>query len=212
MRSLTTIAADFILLAGIASQASRPGAVLGPTSEPIKGAPGTYSPSAVAADYNPAISRYVAFLKEQKQAPADYILALFQTNDLVVLCERNHAEVTQYDMILEVARDPRFQKEVRHVFTEIGAAALGRYLDAFLMDDQLSEEQVNAKLRYIAWNGNYYAAPWDRTNYYDFLKRVQALNCSLPKERRVHIYPADLEQVSVLTIRKSRPGVFMVFQ
>jgi hypothetical protein len=193
MRSLTTIAADFLLLAAIASQASRPGALLGATSEPVKGAPGTSSPSAAPADYSPAIRRYVAFLKEQKQAPADYILALFQTNDFVILCERNHAEVTQYDMIFEVARDPRFQKEVRHVFTEIGAAALGRYIDAFLMDDQLSEEQVNAKLRYIALNGNYYAAPWDRTNYYDFLKRVHVLNCSLPKERRVHVYPADLD-------------------
>ncbi len=193
MRSLTTIAADFILLASIASQASQPAARPGATSEPVKGAPGTYSPSAAAADYNPAISRYVAFLKEQNQAPTDYILALFRTHYFVILCERNHAEATQYDMIFEVVRDPRFQKEVQHVFTEIGAAALGRYIDTFLMDDQLSEEQVNAKLRYIALNGNYYAAPWDRTNYYDFLKRVHALNCSLPKERRVHIYPADLD-------------------
>ncbi len=61
------------------------------------------------------------------------------------------------------------------------------------MDDQLNDEQVEAKLRYIALNGHYEAAPWDRTNYYDLLKKVHALNCSLPKERRVHIYPADLD-------------------
>jgi hypothetical protein len=191
MSSLTTIA-PFILLAIIASQAFQLSALPKATSEPVTGAPETNSPPAAVAGYNPALSQYVAFLKEQKQSPTDYILGLFQTNDLVILCERNHAEMTQYDMLFEVVSDGRFQQEVRHVFTEIGAAALGPYLEAFLMDDQLSEEEVNAKLRYIAWNMNWQGA-WDRTNYYEFLKRVHALNCSLPKERRVHIYPADLD-------------------
>ncbi len=193
MRSFATIAAAFILIASIASQAFQPDAPPRTTSGPVKGAPGTNSAPLAATGYNPAISRYVAFLREQKQGPTDYLLGLFLTNDLVILCERNHAEITQYDMIFDVVSHPRFQREVRHVFTEIGAAALGPYMDAFLMDDKLSEEHVNAKLRYIALNGSYYSAPWDRTGYYDFLKRVHALNRSLSKERRVHIYPADID-------------------
>jgi hypothetical protein len=192
MKSIITIAVAFTILASIASQASQPGALPGVTSEPVRGAPETNSPPAAAAGYNQAISQYVAFLKAQKQSPADYILGLFQTNDLVILCERHHGEITQYDMIFEVLSNPRFQQDVRHIFTEVGAAALWPYIDAFLMDDGLSEEQVNAKLRYIAANLSWQGA-WERTNYYDFLKRVRALNCALPKERRVHIYPADLD-------------------
>jgi hypothetical protein len=189
MRSIITNAAAFIFLASIASRASQPGPLPGATSEPVTGAPGTNSLPAVG--YNPAISPYVTFLRELKQSPTDYILGLFQTNDLVMLCERRHPETTQYDMIYAVVSDPRFQHDAGHVFTEIGAAALRPYIEAFLMDDQLSEKQVNERLRYIAWHLDWQAA-WEKTNFYDFLKRLHYLNRTLPKERRVHLYPSDL--------------------
>jgi hypothetical protein len=54
---------------------------------------------------------------------------------------------------------------------------------------------------------------WDKTNSYDFLRKIRRLNRSLPKESRVHIYPCDIEsdwstitkeiQQQVATIRVS---------
>ncbi len=119
-------------------------------------------------------------------------MGLFKQNDIVILCERSHPETTQYDMIYELVSNPRFQQQVGHIFTEVGTAALQPYIESFLMDDQLTEEQVNEKLRYIARNIGW-AKVWEKTNFYDFLRKLYYLNRSLPKDRRIHVYPSDLD-------------------
>jgi len=67
--------------------------------------------AAETGTYDKAIGKYVQFLQQQKQTPVDYVMSLFQTYDLVVLCERSHPEVTQYDLIYELAADKRFQQQ-----------------------------------------------------------------------------------------------------
>lgn len=150
------------------------------------------APAAGRISYDRAISKYVRFLQRQRRTSAEYILDLFNRYDLVVLCERAHPEVTQYDMIYAVVSDPRFQEMSGHIFTEVGGASLRPFVESFLMDGQLSEEQIKQKLRYIAlhigWDN-----VWDKTNFYDFLKKLYYLNRSLPKDRRVHLYPSDLD-------------------
>lgn len=152
----------------------------------------TNSSPAESIGYDEAIEPYVSFLEKQKQTPEEYILGLFNQNDIVILCERFHPEVTQYDMIYQLVSDPRFQRQGGHIFTEVGTAALRPYIESFLMDDRLSDEQVNEKLRYIARNIGWVGA-WGKTNFYDFLRKIHYLNRSLPKDRRVHIYPSDLD-------------------
>lgn len=169
IRTWFSIAVAILLVAVLASVARR---VLQPPGKPIE--------------------EYVRFLEKQKQAPVDYILSLFGRYDIVILCERPHPEVTQYDMIYELTSDSRFQEEVGHVFTELGTAALQPFLESFLTDDQLSGEQVEEKLEFIAKNFCGYPL-WDRTNFYDFLRKLYYQNRSLPKERRVHVYPSDID-------------------
>jgi hypothetical protein len=142
--------------------------------------------------YDKAIEKYVQFLKQQKQTPVDYILSLFQTYDLVVLCERSHPEVTQYDMIYELATDRRFQQQAGHIFMENGTPTLRPVVESFLVDDSLTEAQAHEKLRRIFRDFNWDGVS-DRTNIYDFYKKVRDLNRSLPKDLRVHIYPCDLD-------------------
>ena len=60
------------------------------------------------------------------------------------------------------------------------------------MDDQLSDEQITEKLRYIAGNISW-SGGWPCTNFYDFLKKIYLLNRSLPRQQRVHVYPSDLD-------------------
>ena len=152
----------------------------------------TNSSPAGVVGYDEAIEKYVSFLGAQKQKPVDYIVGLFARHDMVILCERFHPEVTQYDMIYELVSDPRFQKQVGHIFTEVGTAALRPCIESFLIDDQLSDEQVSEKLRYIAKNIGFIGG-WEKTNFYDLLRKLYYLNRSLPKERRVHVYPTDLD-------------------
>jgi hypothetical protein len=141
---------------------------------------------AAPVGYDKAIEKYVRFLETQKHAPADYILKLFEKNDLVILCERAHPEVTQYDLIYEIVSNPRFQQQAGHIFVETGSTALRPYVEAFLTDTRLSDVQVSEKLRYIAWNIGQ-TGGWEKTNYYDFLRKLHHLNCSLPKDRQVQI-------------------------
>lgn len=142
--------------------------------------------------FDPAITAYVRFLEQPRQSPVDYILGLFETNDLVVLCERAHAELTQYDLIYSLVRDPRFHKQVRNIFTEVGTSALRPVVEALLTDGTLTDAQVNEKLRYIAQNFDFDPV-WEKSNIFDFLRRLHYLNRSLAADRKVHLYPSGIE-------------------
>ena len=90
-------------------------------------------------EFDPAITGYVRFLEQQHPLPVDYILGLFEKYDLVVICERAHAEVTQYDLIYSFVCDPRFQKQVKNIFTEVGTCALRPVVEDLLTDATLTD-------------------------------------------------------------------------
>ncbi|HEY5914183.1 MAG TPA: hypothetical protein VJA21_26650 [Verrucomicrobiae bacterium] len=143
-------------------------------------------------EFDPAITKYVRFLEQQRQSPLEYILGLFETNDLVVICERAHAEVTQYDLIYSLVSDPRFRRQVGNVFIEVGTSALRPAVEALLTDNTLSDAQVDEKLRYIAQNFDF-GPVWEKTNIFDFLRKLHYLNRSLTRDRQVHVYPSGIE-------------------
>ena len=78
------------------------------------------------------IDKYIDFLKKNNSSAKDYVLDLFKKNDLVILCERDHRENTQYDFISDLISDPRFVKNVGNVFTEIGMSNLNPELNNFI--------------------------------------------------------------------------------
>jgi len=51
---------------------------------------------------------YVSSVKENSCAPIDYIFNLFENSDIVVIGERDHRDTTQYELILDLLKDPRF--------------------------------------------------------------------------------------------------------
>ena len=58
--------------------------------------------------YNPEISPYIKFLEQQNTSAKDYILDLFKKYDIVILCERDHRDATQYDLIYDIVSSPHF--------------------------------------------------------------------------------------------------------
>ena len=75
-------------------------------------------------NHHKAINAYVEFVAEQTQGPVEYLLGLFQTHDMVVLCERAHPEVTQYDLIMALLREKQFRERIGHVFIETGTSSM----------------------------------------------------------------------------------------
>ena len=62
------------------------------------------------------IDKYIDFLKHNNNQAKEYILDLIENNDLVILCERDHRENTQYKFLKELMSDPRFIKNVGNIF------------------------------------------------------------------------------------------------
>ena len=55
---------------------------------------------------NPVIEPYVNFLNHiDKTSAKDYILQKFDDHDIVILCERDHSEFTQYELVKEILSD-----------------------------------------------------------------------------------------------------------
>lgn len=138
-----------------------------------------------------AIDPYVSFLKKQKTEPVDYILDLFKKHDIVILCERMHPEITQWDMIYQITSDKRFIDEVGVVFTELGVVNLQPDLDDYLLKTDLSSEQANQKLLHIARNLSFWPI-WQYTNIYNYLEKLRKLNGTLPQDKKIRLYFSDL--------------------
>ncbi len=137
-----------------------------------------------------SIKPYVRFLKKQKTSPVDYVIGLFDKYDVVVLCERAHPEMTQYDFIFNIVKDPRFINKAGMVFTEIGQKGMQQYLDNFMNTDCLSDSHVKEHILQITRNSAVHPA-WTNYNWYQFIERLYKLNRTLPPEKRVRYYFTD---------------------
>ncbi|MBN1918422.1 MAG: hypothetical protein JW889_10960 [Verrucomicrobia bacterium] len=141
--------------------------------------------------HDEAIEPYIAFLHEQETGPVDYVLGLFENNDVVILCERAHPEVTQWDLIYAITSDPRFIRDVGVVYTEYGAATMQARLDELMASPDLAPDEVDARLIHIMRNWSFWPV-WANQNFFDYLKKLHELNATLPAEQKVRLYFSDI--------------------
>lgn len=140
------------------------------------------------------LKAYAEFLKNQQTSAKAYILSLFEDHDIVVLCERHYKEITQYDLFLDIVRDPYFIENVGIVFTEVGAKNLNPQLNYFLKDNLSSDIEVNRqtinflrKCKYPHW-GNY--------NFAYFIRGLREINKDVAWDSKIEMYPCDEFYVS----------------
>lgn len=137
------------------------------------------------------INKYVDFLKNNDRPAKDYILDLFEKNDLVILCERYHDENTQYELIMDIISDPRFVKNVGNVFFETGMRNLNPELNDFVHSENLSENEVEEELIALQRRSDYFPI-WEMYNFYYQNKEIYTINQTLPDDEKINIYPADI--------------------
>ncbi|HET8689132.1 MAG TPA: hypothetical protein VFM18_21180, partial [Methanosarcina sp.] len=148
-------------------------------------------PSRLAIYYNTnSVKPYTRFLKIQKTSPVDYVIGLFDKYDVVVLCERAHPEMTQYDFIFDIVKDPRFISKSGIVFSEIGQKGNQTFMDAFMNNDTLSDRQIREQILMITRNEAVHPA-WTNYNWYQYILRLYKMNRTLPPEKRVRHYFTD---------------------
>ena len=139
---------------------------------------------------NNAIKPYTDFLEKEHLSAKDYILSLFKEKDIVILCERDHRELTQYNFILDVIKDPYFLENVGVVFAEVGARNLNPALNEFLQNDKLSDEEIDAQA--LTFQRNCMFPLWEKPNFSFFIKGIQRINKETPNNRKIEMYPTDI--------------------
>jgi hypothetical protein len=145
-----------------------------------------------AQSSNTSITSYIDFLRNQNLSAKDYILELFKTHDVVILCERDHKEFTQYRLFLEVVKDQYFIDHVGHIFTEVGVANLDKDINGFLMSKQKSSVATRNRITSI-YREIDYTPYWECYSYPWFLGELFKINQGLSKERKLVLHPSDYE-------------------
>jgi hypothetical protein len=138
---------------------------------------------------NDSIKPYVNFLENNKFLSAkEYILAKFETCDIVILSERIHQDMTQYDVIMDVVKDERFKG---HIYTEIGHVNLHEKFNKFLLNSSFTKEEKERELLNI-YRDLCPTLVWGAYNYYHMLSEVWEINKNRKMEDKILIFPTDV--------------------
>lgn len=140
------------------------------------------------------LKAYTEFLKSQQTSAKAYILSLFEDHDIVVLCERDYKEITQYDLFLDIMEDPYFIENVGVVFTEVGAKNLNPQLNYFLQDNLFSDIEVNRQTLNFLRKCKY--PHWSNYNFAYFIRGLREINKDVPWNSKIEMYPCDEFYVS----------------
>lgn len=136
------------------------------------------------------LKKYTNFIENQKQSPIDYILELFETNDIIILGERDHRDTSQYDLILDIIRDERFINKVGHVYTEVGVINQTKLANEVLKGDYDGEQKFNKEFVKLYRNLDFNPL-WDKYNMVKYLKGIYEINKNLENEKKITIGLTD---------------------
>ena len=138
---------------------------------------------------NDTIKPYINFLENNKFLSAkDYILSKFETYDIVILSERHHADMTQYEVILDVVKDERFKG---NIFTEVGVSNMSERINKFLLNSTLTKEEKESELLSIYRDIDFNII-WRPYNYYHLLSEIFEINKTRKEEDKIKIFPTDV--------------------
>ncbi|MGX5690365.1 hypothetical protein [Arcticibacter tournemirensis] len=136
-------------------------------------------------EVKPQIAPYVNFLNQQNTSAKDYILGLFKKYDVVILCEREHPEITQYDLIYDVVSSPYFQKNVGTIFTEVGSYSNRKNTLGFTKTKFTNDSLKQLRQAEVYRNG--FFPMWNNTNFYNFTGKLNSLNNRLRKNGQINL-------------------------
>ena len=139
---------------------------------------------------NSELTKYVDFLEKQNVSAKDYVLGLFKKYDIVILCERNHNETTQYELITDIAKDKYFKKKVGNICMEIGVSNLEPEINKFLTTDNLSTKEIIDKSTFFQRNVPFYAL-WEANSYQKFL--ISIYNFNNNSKYKILLHPSDID-------------------
>lgn len=121
----------------------------------------------------------------------------------MILCERMHPEMTQYNMIYNLVTDDRFVDSVGVVFTEIGNVESRKAYKDFVNTSFENDTLMEKSLASFLMDNQTVWVMWTPTNWFDFLKKMYRFNHD--NEKKVEILFSDRNWLdrSQLNVRDS---------
>lgn len=125
---------------------------------------------------NQTLKDYVQYINNYSSTPVEYIFKLFEQSDIVVIGERDHRDTTQYELILDILKDPRFVKEIGYVYTEVGCVNRTSEVNKLIKGKfQTNEDFMNHLYSYLR-TGEVFYPLWEKYNRVQFLKGIYEIN------------------------------------
>ncbi|MDR2206796.1 MAG: hypothetical protein LBE36_11660 [Flavobacteriaceae bacterium] len=146
-----------------------------------------------AQNHSPELTKYVDFLDRQNVSAKDYVLGLFQKYDIVVLCERHHGEMTQYDLIYDITSSPYFEKNVGNIFTEVGSISSRENVQNFI-HTKFNNGEEKTRQQTDMYRNIFPYGIWEKTNFYDFFGKLNTLNSKLNKSKKINLFVTDIRK------------------
>ena len=137
------------------------------------------------------IKPLVNYIEQCNTSPVDYIMGLFEKYDVVVLGERSHGDMTQYDLVNQIISDPRFIEKVGHVFTEVGVYNMTEQLNNILKGTYINDDAFDKELVQVIFNMDFVTL-WEKTNYTKLMKDVYLINKNLPAKEKISVTPTEM--------------------
>lgn len=140
--------------------------------------------------YSPIIKDYVDFLEQEHLSAKDYIFDLWTKYDVVMIHERDHADITQYDLFLDIIKDKRFIENVGCIFTELGTISIQDSVNRFIHKEFQSDSAryFTAIELYQNFTDDMF---WNNTNIFNFLIELNKLNEGLLKHEKINLFVSD---------------------
>ena len=125
---------------------------------------------------NHTLNDYVQCINNHSSAPVEYIFKQFEQSDIVVIGERDHRDTTQYELILDILKDPRFAKEIGYVYTEVGCINRTSDVNKLIKSNfKTDEDFMNHLLSYLR-TGEVFYPLWEKYNRVQFLRGIYEIN------------------------------------
>lgn len=137
------------------------------------------------------IQPLVRQIEQCETSPVDYVMGLFEKYDVVVLGERDHNEMTQYQLINDIITDRRFIEKVGHIFTEVGCYNTADEINAVLKGAYANDSVFEIELAKTVFNMDYMPV-WEKTNYSVLMNSVYQVNKTLPADKKVSVTPTEM--------------------
>lgn len=130
---------------------------------------------------------YIDFLQRQNTSAVDYVLELFGEYDIVILGERDHRDITQYEFIEKIISDEWFIDNVGHIFTEVGVHNLTPKANGILSgeyeDYSVFERELMKLYRDID-----YDLIWEKYNFWYLLSSIHMINTGLDDGKKLDVH------------------------